>query len=308
VKTALLIQALLWALAGEEPPSCPTRDAVAQALAPVLIPSQQPPAPGDLPAGVHVVDGGDTFEVTAGQQTQRYNDPARDCAERARVAAVFIALALNPPMLVPPPPSPPVPPPPPVIVEPPPPPPPPPPARTILSAGAAARVDVGSGGGVNVTRGTTAGGEVMFRIERRWLGALATAGAMTSTESTLNYSTAAFRVREQRFPLSLSATVNWRASQGLQIVGDLGVALTPLTLDAQVSGATGATRLDVGPRAGLEARLTTRRLVAVAGAHLEYFPGSHTISLTEVGPIGSAPPLQIGFSLGVELPIYTHVN
>jgi len=297
LKTALLIQALLWALAGEEPPpACPTRDAVAQALTPVLIPSQQPAAPGDLPPGVQVVDTGDTFEVTAGGQKQRYNDPAHDCAERARVAAVFIALALNPPMLPPAPP----PPPPPVIVSPPPPPPAPPAPRTVLAAGAAGRLDMGAGGGANVARGLAVGGEALFRVERRSIGGLVTAGVLTSTFSTLN----GVRVREQRFPVSVSATMRWHVAPHLETVAEAGLSLTPLTLEAEgLSEPNPVTRLDVGPRVGVEARLAARALVAIAALHVEYFPGTRSISVAPLNGIGSVAPLQIGFSLGLEIPV-----
>ena len=94
---------------GEQTSGCPTREAVAAALSPAL--AHIRPNLDPLPSDFRLADLGDAFEVTVGRQVQRYADAARDCAERARVAAVFVALAMNPPSLEPPRPAPPVPPP-----------------------------------------------------------------------------------------------------------------------------------------------------------------------------------------------------
>ena len=75
---------------------CPSSQAVTAALVPAL--RREPPrVPGA--GGPRVLDLGDRFEVAAFGQSRQYIDAARDCAERARVAAVFITLALNPPAL-----------------------------------------------------------------------------------------------------------------------------------------------------------------------------------------------------------------
>ena len=105
---AMLVALLLAVLgpAGSETPSsaalpaieasgsCPSAEEVSATLAP-LLGSSAPKVPVEGAARVH--DLGDRFEVAAAGQTGQYVDAARDCAERARVAAVFIALALNPP-------------------------------------------------------------------------------------------------------------------------------------------------------------------------------------------------------------------
>src|SRR5437660_611079 len=73
---------------------CPEREALLGALRPVLGEEALRSTSGVS----RVSDLGDRFEVIALGQTRQYADPARDCAERARVAAVFITLAVNPPM------------------------------------------------------------------------------------------------------------------------------------------------------------------------------------------------------------------
>src|SRR6185369_10163724 len=63
---------------------CPSRQAVMAALRPV-VGNEPTPAGTEAP---RVADLGDRFEIAAFGQTRQYDDGARDCAERARVAAV----------------------------------------------------------------------------------------------------------------------------------------------------------------------------------------------------------------------------
>src|SRR6266498_3423098 len=74
--------------------SCPSAEQVSATIAPLLGSSA---ARRWAEGAVRVDDLGDRFELAAAGQTRQYLDTARDCSERARVAAVFIALALNPP-------------------------------------------------------------------------------------------------------------------------------------------------------------------------------------------------------------------
>jgi hypothetical protein len=170
-----------------------------------------------------------------------------------------------------------------------------------VAVGAAGRLDIAAGGGADTTRGVAVGGEALFRLERRSIGGLATAGVLTPTDTKLGY----FWVREQRFPISLSATMRWHINPRMQVMGELGLSMTPLTLAGEGFSGTSVMRLDVGPRGGFQARLTTRKLVAFAELHVEYFPGAHTISVPQLGgEIGTSAPWQIGFSLGVEIPVH----
>ena len=72
---------------------CPSVEAVAVALG-SAVGSDTKPGAGGVPK---VTNLGDRFSVSAFGQAREYPDPGRDCDERARAAAVFIALALNPP-------------------------------------------------------------------------------------------------------------------------------------------------------------------------------------------------------------------
>jgi len=296
VKIALLLQVILWAAAGDGPPSCPTRDAVAQAVAQALPSALRDgaPAANALPDSVQVTDLGDAFEVAVGPQIQRYADPARDCAERARVAAVFVALALSPPAALAPPPAPP---PPPAV--------PPPPATTpvphvgdVVRLGVAARVDVAAGGGQSATSGSAIGGEARVSVGRHALAVQATGGVMTATQTPIRD----VRVREQRFPCSLAAIVRHAAGAHVELDAAAGVSLTPFTLRGQgLMSPSPGTRLDVGGRIELAARWAGHALAPFVAAHVEYFPRTYDVDVMPLGPIGRTAPLQVGLSAGVDL-------
>ena len=74
--------------------SCPTAAAVEDALAVLL-----PPDARDDREWAAVVDRKDGYAVTVLGNERLYTDPQRDCAERARVSAIFIALTLRPPVV-----------------------------------------------------------------------------------------------------------------------------------------------------------------------------------------------------------------
>ncbi len=276
---------------GAQTSGCPTREAVAAALSPAL--AHIRPNLDPLPSDFRLADLGDAYEVTVGGQVQRYADAARDCAERARVAAVFVALAMNPPSLEPPRPAPPVPPP---AVQQPQTPPAPDREMNWLSVGVAARIDGAAGGSNDATSGVTGGGELDVAFGRGSFGIEATAGLVTSTQNTI----ASVEVTQQRFPCSLSATFRRRASAHLEIGAGLGAALTPFTLHGQGLDMTlPVTRFDVGARLALELRVARPGLAPFASLHVEYFPRTYEIVVAPLGNIGTTAPLQLGLSLGV---------
>ncbi len=277
--------------ADEQTSACPTREAVSAALSPAL--AHIRPNLDPLPSDFRLVDLGDAFEVTTGGQVQRYADAARDCAERARVAAVFVALAMNPPSLEPLRPPPPVPPP---AIRQPEAQPLPSPEGLWLSFGLAARLDGAIGGGGDATTGATAGGEIDVAFGRGSFGIEATAGAVTSTENTVG----SVQVKQQRFPCSLSGTIHGRPGAHLEVGAGLGASLTPFTLHGQGLDTTlPVTRFDVGARLALELKVTGHALAPFASLHAEYFPRTYEIVVAPLGNIGTTAPLQLGLSVGV---------
>jgi hypothetical protein len=265
--------------------TCPTGEAVRAALLPVLGAS-----PAAAPSPPRVSDLGPRFEVVAAGQTGEFVDSARDCVERARVAAVFIALALNPPV---PPARPPV-----VISEPPPRPPPEvkrPPQRWF-SAAVMARFDGAQAGASSTLEGTW-GGELGAAFGRGALGVAATAGALAPTVSTFG----SVGVRQQRFPLSVAVAVKHDLPARFRLAGDLGVAVVPFTLEGQgLDTANPALRVDLGGRLAVELRFPpVGGLTPVLGLHAEYFPRTYALAVDPLGDVGTSSNLWLGTSLGL---------
>ncbi len=259
---------------------CPGAEAVTAALRSAL--------GSDAKVGVSeppkVSDQGDRFSVAAAGQVQQYADPGRDCDERARAAAVFIALALNPP-LAPPGPAP--------TVRDALAPPPPSPSPRWLDLAVAARADGGPGQAV----GPAIGAEIHAAAGWRWFGVAATAGVLAPSDGTY----ASVTVQQQRFPLSLALTARRDLSGRLTIAGAVGAALVPLTLRATaLEGGPSQTRLDAGVRFAVEARFrATQRLAPFVDLHAEIFPRAYELQVDPLGTIGSTGRFWLGVSAGV---------
>ncbi|HEY4185176.1 MAG TPA: hypothetical protein VGP07_08915 [Polyangia bacterium] len=242
------------------------------------------------PAGAtpRVADLGDRFEASAAGQTGLYVDAARDCTERARVAAVFIALALNPPTFqsgtvarVPSPVPSPV---------------PPAPGRWF-HLGAALRVDGASVGRAPAGIDLAWGGELSAGLGDGAFGGVMTVGALGPTTS--QYSP--ISVREQRFPVSLAFRAR-RDLRRVQLAGDLGLSAVLLTFRGQALQTSDAVvRLDVGARVALGLRFPTllNHVAPTLALHAEYFPRPYDLDVDPVGSIGSSSRLWLGASLGL---------
>lgn len=275
---------------------CPAQDAVAAALAPVL--GREPARP--LSAAPRVVDLGDRFEVTAAGQRGQYDDPARDCRERARIAAVFIALALNPPELQPSPPEPSAPTAPataevPLLRadvrggE--------PAAPTWVAAGAAARLDGAAAGDDPAQTVLVGGGELRGAFGRRGWGVVATAGVLAP--ATARFGT--IPVRQQRFPFSLGVTAIGAAPWGFQVAGDAAVVVAPFTVRGEgLQSGAAAWRVDVGARLALALRSPplAKRSIFFLEVHAEAFPRPYHLDVGPVGTVGTTSKLWLGAAVG----------
>jgi len=83
------------------PSDCPRVDAIWSELETLMSgagTAQQTPNAEQMPA-IEVEDLGAAFRVAVGGRSRRYEDGGRDCARRARVASVFVAVALGPPTM-----------------------------------------------------------------------------------------------------------------------------------------------------------------------------------------------------------------
>ena len=264
---------------------CPSAAAVMAALGSALGNEPRTGA-ADVPG---VSDQGERFTVTALGQIRQFVDPTRDCDERARAAAVFIALALNPPLAPAAPARGPVAAQQVTVVA-------PPPARASerwIDLGVAARFD----GGPSPETSGAIGFEARVVAGWRWLGVAATAGVLAPTESTFSSVT----VRQQRFPLSLALTARHELSQRWTLAGAVGAALVPLTLRGQaLDGGSQSTRLDAGVRLALELRFrATPRLAPFVDLHAEIFPRAYELDVDPLGTVGSTGRFWVGASVGL---------
>ena len=272
--------------------ACPSAEAVTAALGSALG-NEATTSVADAP---RVSDQGDRFSVAVRGQTRQFVDAARDCDERARAAAVFIALALNPPV-VPPPPAPGVrdgaaqq-----VVV--PASPAPTPTAERWIDSAAAARLD----GGPASDTSAAIGFEARAAVGWGWLGVAATAGVLAPTESTFPSVT----VRQQRFPLSVAVTAQYGIGRRLAVAGAVGAALVPLTVRGEgLDGGSQSTRLDAGVRLAVELRIrATPRLAPFVDLHAEIFPRAYQLDVDPIGTVGSTGRLWLGVSAGLSFAV-----
>lgn len=256
-----------------------------------LNPAQGPP---------RVVDLGERFEVSAAGQATQYVDPTRNCLERARVAAVFIALALRPPMLQrsEPPPAPPT------LA------PPPPPAEstredtTVEDSSprwarfdVSARVDSGSSERFSPADAVL-GGEARGAVGRAALGMVAGVGAGTPLHRTFG----TLLVRQQRFPFSLGVMARRKLSAGLELAADLGATLVLLRVHGEWAGAAApATRLEAGVRLSVALRFPALApgVFPFLGGQAQVFPVPYAFDVVPVGEIGQTDRVWLGISAGV---------
>ena len=274
------------ALVVEAQGTCPSGEAVRAAPLPALT---EAPAPGRQ--APRVTDLGDRFQVDAAGQTGAFVDVARDCTERARVAAVFIALALSPPAA----PERPAPPPP-----PPPSPPPPPPAaphpHRWFELAVEARLD-GTSLGAPAQTTLAWGGRFRGAVGRGPVGIAATAGALAPTDDTFG----SVGVRQQRFPLSLSLTLGHQLGYGMGVAADLGLALVPFTLEGQGLSWVRRRRASISAR-GWRSRSGSPRSPDGWPRSSGSTPSSFrapTSLVDPLGDIGSSSGLWLGASLGL---------
>jgi len=278
--------------------ACPTQAAVMAALSPVLA-AESLRKVAELP---RVIDLGDRYLVTAAGQSGLYADPARDCAERARASAVFIALALNPPAL----PAAPAAPPPAAMAPAPPPPQPPerptldepasPSARAWRQVSAAGRVDVAFAE-EDAARDATAGPELGFAAGKGAWGVAVTGAALWPTTAT--YTTVS--VRQQRFPFGVGVAFRSRVGPALELGGQAGLALALMRLQAHGIQANGpSTRLDLGARLVFEVAWPRGDGWALfAALRGEIFPRVYVLDVDPLKQVGATHHYWWGASFGI---------
>ena len=292
----VMLAAALTPAAGEKQPpvasavevtaigACPDTNAVRQALVPLLT---RPASLTQIAETPTVEDRGDSFVVTAAGEVGEYVDRARDCPERARASAVFIALALNPPALrsraAPP-------------------------ARTLpataarvpaprrwsVELGAAARID----GAPGSAWGFMTGGEGRLVVRRSSVGGALSVGALAPATARFG----SVPVRQQRFFMNAAASGRAALARHVAVSADLGLAAALLTLRPQdLATAEESTHLGLGGHVAVQLRFPVERarLAAFVGAQAEYFPHRYLLDVDPLGSIGTVPRFWVGASAGI---------
>lgn len=242
------------------------------------------------PAVVELFDLGVPFRVVAAGRVREYRDEARDCAYRARVAAVFVALTIDPASVATPPPPPaPRPEPPPTIAAPSPVPLTPPPARLDV----AAAVDAGFGS----DRVAHAGAAVRAAIGRGRYAFAAGALALAPADTTLG----GVRLRQWRLPVDAGVRATL-TGMSFATYAELGLSAAILTESAiDLAASSDRTAIEIGARAAVGARFGTWRFAPFAALHVEVVPSPAAIFALPQGEVGHTPALWIGAIAGASV-------
>jgi hypothetical protein len=245
---------------------------------------------GSTPPGVEIVDLDEKYRVIAGGRVREYRNPGRDCAYRARVAAVFVALTVDPAALA---------------VEPPPPTPPaspPPPASSSseeasrdLPSDPVAQVDLGvavdraMGSGPHATLG---GAGVRVALGRGPLALVI--GAMFFTNAAGD-DLAGMKLTQGHYPLDVGLRVRW---QGLffEPYAETGVGLALLSEQGRIV----ARGFEVGAfvAAGIRLPARSRGAFFVSGRG-EWIPSP--VEIMALPAVGHAPSYWLGAMAGASI-------
>jgi hypothetical protein len=258
---------------------------------------------------VEITDLGVPFQIVAAGSAREYRDEARDCAYRARVAAVFVALVIDPGAMLatranPPPREPPA-------FAPPRPPPEPAtlvstvaeepeptsPQRSRVRLGLGAGVEAGVGSGARIGQ---AGLGLRIAIgEGRWaLAAGATALAPVDT------SIGGVAIRQWRVPADVSLRVQWAHETSerrmLEPYAELGVAVALLReTGLELASKDTDTSAELGVRVAAGVHLTgISRISPFLALHGEVVPIPPAISALPRGVVGHTPLIWFGATAG----------
>ena len=306
-RAGLVVAALLWMRAGAlhaqaaeqvhvevAEVGCPDAAQLEQALAPLLEQGVTLvfQATASTTRRASVVDLGAQYAIEIDGERRVLEDARRGCVERARVAAVFIALNMQ---ASPPKPEPPK--------EPEPEPEPEEPEAPPLPPGLGASVFALGEHSTDTGRTTFGAGAALFYVRaplRFELGA----GVLAPVELELDpRDDIRGRARLLRIPLALTASYLLRLSS-FELGPTLGLALDVLHIEGEGEGVERPQtelRLSPGLLAGAEGHLWLSRYVGlVLRLQMRAFPMVYRFEVEPVGTLGEAPRLWLSGQVGAE--------
>jgi hypothetical protein len=300
--------------------ACPTPAAV-RAEVETLVPRERLNArlrgAGGSGATVEVIDLGVPFRVVAAGNTREYRDDARDCAHRARIAAVFVVLVVDPAAILK------------EVAAPPSPSSPPPgappaaattmPATAIIAAAAApattgaagtsragARVRVGLGAAVEGGLGSGAGIGQLGVALRLGFGAGTLALSIGAAAlAPVDASIGGVRLRHRRIPADASVRAQGAVAIGagyaLQPYAELGVGVAQVQESAlDLASPLTRTTIELGVHGGAGVYLAgSSRLTPFLALQGELVPVPPSVSALPRGEVGHTPSVWLGANAGV---------
>jgi hypothetical protein len=277
------------------PSTCPRPDAVWSELV-TLVPPERLQARlraatrGKTPL-VEIVDLGVPYRLLAAGQIREYRDESRDCAYRARIAAVFVALAIDPAQL-------------PVQPEMPPPAPPPvaqavpppaddtPPRRARLDLGATAVGGLGPEDHLGQV-----GAELRWSGGRRRLGPEIGVTALLPVDNTVG----GVRLRQWRLPIDAGLRARISGPR-FEPYGELGVSAALLSERAlDLATSRSQTGIEIGLRLAVGLHAARGRVAPFAALSGELVPAPPAIFALPAGTVGHTPIFWIGATAGASL-------
>jgi hypothetical protein len=247
-----------------------------------------------------ITDEGSQYRITIAGQERSFVDGARQCAERARHAAVFVALVLDPPMVpepseeVPTPPVATAPPVAPAVERPAV----PSPARsTVPSVDLSLETTLLVAPAAGERETTVAGGFMAWGRAKRGLHLALGAGALRGSFQFADVAADAWWI-----PLHLAAGVSvardrWEAG------AEIGPNVTVLSVTGRdLAEAESQVRLEWGGRVGAFTRFWLSKNIALhLSAEGLARPSSYAVLITPEGQLGSTPVLWVGGAAGISL-------
>jgi hypothetical protein len=221
--------------------SCPRPDLVLSELAMLLPPERLGPRLRALAGPAPVVtlnDLGVPFQVVVAGRVREYRDERRDCTHRARVAAVFVALTIDPASIAMPPP------PPPTVAE----------AAPASAPPARARLDVAAAldAGVGTAdRVAHPGAALRLALGRGRIAFAAGASALLPVDTSVG----GVNLRQWRLPFDAGIRASFGAGR-VASYGELGLGAAVVSETARDLVAAGSrTGIEIGVRAAFGVRV-----------------------------------------------------
>jgi hypothetical protein len=270
--------------------ACPDAGQLEQALEPVLEPSVVLvfESTTQTTRRVRVSDEGEAYAVEIDGERREVIDARRDCVERARVAAVFIALNMQ--ASTPEPPQKPEPEP--ARAEPPPPPPPPGLGAALFALGEHA---------TDAARTALGAGALLFYASAPFRFELS-ASVLAPIELALApRDDVRGRVDLTRAPLALTASYLLRLGD-VELGPLLGLAADVLHMEGQgVERPQTELRLSLGVALGACAHLWINRHIGLLfQVQMRAFPRAYRLAVEPTGALGETPRIWLGAQLGAQ--------